>query len=248
MTTLNQIIAVSQGKKSNAKKVETEAYNLFKKPELFNGLVRKYEPKNDEGETLPAESKNVQFKVDDVLKNVNEALAEMFDVVLQQDHTNCSAVGDIVVGGETIASDVPATTLIFLEKQLNDLSTLVGSIPTLDLAEEWRKDEGKELYVSSELITNRTVKQQVPLVLYDATDKHPAQTQLVVKDEIAGHWKTTKTSGSWTNKRKTEVLDRIRALKDAVIFAREEANKEEVEHSLKLGKKVLSYVFGNNLV
>lgn len=247
MANLNQVIAVAQGKKSHAKKVEERVYHLFDKPDVFNGLTRKYQPKDDQGESLPPESKNVQFNVDELLKDVNKAVGDMFDVVLQQDSANCDAKADVVVDGQTVATAVPATTLIFLEKQLNDLTALVGRVPTLDLNESWNKDEGKGVYVSTPAETHRTVKKQEALVMYPATAEHPAQTQLITRDEIAGFWKTTKLSGAWTPTKKVEVLDKIRQLKDAVILAREEANKVEVER-LSLGKSVLTYIFGNNLV
>lgn len=248
MANLNQVIAVAQGKKAHAKKVEEKVYHLFDKAELFNGLTRQYQPKDDNGEKLPSESKNVQFNVDDLLKEANKAVADMFDVVLQQDAANCEAKADVVVNGKTVLAGVPATTLIFLEKQLNDITALVNRIPTLDLNERWELDGGSGLAVSKPVETHRTVKKQEALVMYPATPEHPAQTQLITKDEIAGWWRTTKLSGAWTSTKKAETLDRVRELKDAVILAREEANKVAVNGKLAAGKQVLSYIFGNNLV
>lgn len=247
MAKLNQIIAIAQGKKGAAKKEMEHAYHLFEKGELFNGLVREYRPLADEGEKLPSENKKIQFNVDNLLAQANKASADMFDVVIQQDLANCEAKADVVVDGKTILKNIPATSLIFIEKQLTDFEALIGRVPTLDLNENWQFDEGKGLHVSNPVETHRTVKKQEPLVLYPATPEHPAQTQIITKDEIAGYWRNTKMSGAWTTTKKNEVLARVKTLKEAVIIAREQANNQEVQ-TTKIGKDLLSHIFGNNLV
>src|SRR5438270_13901377 len=63
MAKLNQIIAVQAGKKSQAKETLTEAYHKLKKPDLLSGIVRTYQPKDEDGEPLPEERKQIQLKV-----------------------------------------------------------------------------------------------------------------------------------------------------------------------------------------
>src|SRR5689334_20705797 len=132
MPKLNQIIAVSAGKKSQAQKAITEAYQSLQKPALLDGISRTYKPKDDEGEQLPAEKKQVQLRVKDATRAVTATLTELFDIVATQDDANCRAKANVVVDGRTIVSDVPVTTLLFIEKQLVDIHTFVEKLPALD--------------------------------------------------------------------------------------------------------------------
>jgi hypothetical protein len=241
-TKLHQLIAVVQGKKAHAEKVKTEAYHLFQKPDLFNGLNRKYEPRTEEGERLPEEKESFHFKVNDLVRNTREAMIEMLDAVVSQDATNCHAKADVVVLGETLLKDVPAVSLIFLEKQLTDLATYVSRIPTLKSGGEWNYDQSQDLYRSVPVQTIRQTKVQEPIVLYPATEEHPAQTQLVTKDVTAGTWTKVEYSTAWPVSLKNQTLERIRVLKEAVVKAREEANAVEVVDA-HVGEAILSYIF-----
>src|SRR5437588_4880423 len=96
MPKLNQIIAIQAGKKSQAKETLTEAYHKLKKADLLNGIVRTYQPKDEDGEPLPEERKQVQLKVNELIRHVADNLTEMFDVVATQDWANCQARADVV--------------------------------------------------------------------------------------------------------------------------------------------------------
>ncbi len=79
-------------------------------------------------------------------------------------------------------------------------------------------------------------------MLYPATPDHPAQTQLITEDVIAGSWLTIKYSGAIAVPRKKQLQQRIEKLANAVKSAREEANSLEVTEK-KLGKEVFDYLF-----
>jgi hypothetical protein len=53
MPKLNQIIALTAGKKSQAHKAITEAYQNLQKSGQLEGISRVYKPKDDEGEQFP---------------------------------------------------------------------------------------------------------------------------------------------------------------------------------------------------
>jgi len=67
---------------------------------------------------------------------------------------------NVLVNGKILLEQVPVTYLLFLEKQLTDLKTLVGKVPTLDEAEEWSFDESTGVYKSQAVRTTRTQKVQ----------------------------------------------------------------------------------------
>lgn len=239
---LNQIIAVGNGEKSRAKKVMTKIYQKLDKDVLFSGISKTYEPIDEEGEQLPKEEKFVQMTVKDSIKEVKEVLTGMFNIVATQDIANCYAKADIEVNGKVIVSDVPVTHLLFLEKQLEDINTFVNSLPTLDPSEKWTYKEQSNCYVSEEKKTIRTKKTPEVIVKYEATEKHPAQTELIYIDKPAGYWHTIKFSGATTKKEKDLILEKIQKLQKAIKYAREEANNTEVETS-DTGNLILDYIF-----
>ena len=243
MPKLNQIIAIAAGKKSQAHKTITDAYQNLQKSGLLDGISRTYKPKDDEGEQLPAEKKLVQQKVRDVTGSVIAALTELFDVVATQDYANCLAKASVVVDGVAVLKDVPVTTLLFLEKQLVDLHTFVEKMPTLDPAEAWSYSPDVDHYVSESYQTTKTKKVLKNHVKAEATKEHPAQVETYTEDVVVGYWTTVKFSGAIPARERNEILDRVRKLQEAVKCAREEANNTEVELK-KIGAAVLQFVFG----
>src|ERR1700756_4155016 len=119
MTRLNQVIAIEKGVKNQATRVETDLYHALEKRPLFAGLSRKYTPKDDEdGDRLPPEAVSVQIKTGDVLKQLTQSLTRLIDVTSTKDAANTAARADVKVDGTVIAADVPVTTLMFLEKEV----------------------------------------------------------------------------------------------------------------------------------
>jgi len=242
MAKLNQVIAVVASKKTKAAQTLTEAYHKIQKAPLFDGINRTYQPKDEDGERLPPENKAIQIKVSDLIKDATTTLAEMYDVVATQDWANSHAKADVVVNGRIILHKVPVTHLLFLEKQLTDLSTFVGKLPILDPAEEWSYNETADLYATKPAETARTKKVPKAFVKYEATKEHPAQVETFHEDVLVGYWKTIKTSGAIPARVKNEMLDRVRKLHEAVAKAREEANSIEVSNT-SVGKEIFDFVF-----
>lgn len=243
MAKLNQIIAVVNGKKTKTTKSVTDVYHNLQKPTLFEGISRTYRPSDEDGETFPPEKKLVQYKVQDAVREVREALTELWDVTATQDWANQKAVADVKVDGKVLLLKVPVTHLLFLEKQLTDLHTFVSKLPTLDSAEKWNFSQEADAFQSEESRTNKTKKVMRNHVKAAATDKHPAQVDVYTEDVKVGEWSTIKFSGAIQVKKKNEMLERVAKLQEAVKFAREEANNLEVENQT-VAAPVLDFVFG----
>jgi hypothetical protein len=239
---LNQILAIQAGKKSQAKETLTQAYHQIKRSDLFSGLVRTYQPRDEGGEPQPDERKFVQVKVNDLINHVTAHLTEMFDVVATQDWANCTAHADVVVDGQKLLQQVPVTHLLFLEKQVVDLRTFIEALPVLDAAEEWEYKAEVDCYVSAPMRTNRTKKVPKNHIKYEATREHPAQVEMYMEDVWVGSWTTTKFSGAIPAATKNAMLERVSKLLDAVRTAREEANSVEIKN-VKVGAAVLGFVF-----
>jgi hypothetical protein len=242
MSKLNQILAIEKGIKTRVFTEFAELLQATQKPALMNGFTKTYQPRDEDAEMYPPESQKVQFEHEAVFDQVVTGLSELFDITATKDWANCSAKADVVIDGRVLLADVPAPYLLFLEKQLGDLTTFVQKMTELDPASDWNLAPGTGLFKTDPTATQRTKKVQRAIVLYDATEHHPAQTQLITEDVVVGQWVTVKLSGALPAPRKKLLLTRIEKLAHAVKFAREQANASEVVER-KVGRSVLDYLF-----
>lgn len=242
MTLLHQVLALEPGVRSRADKKLTELHRKLGKPALLSGLTRTYKPRDAEGETLPGEKTSVQVKADDALALAAQAFTEVFDVVATKDFGNTEAKADVVVNGEILIEDAPATYLLWLEKKLADLHTFVEKLPTLDPAEVWTYDENSGSYRTDTLVSTRSKKVPRNHVKAEATDRHPAQVDVYYEDVIVGDWSAVKFSGALPATRVSRLLSRVEAVQDAVKAARQQANTVEIPQ-VKVGAKLFDYVF-----
>ncbi|MBL7497492.1 hypothetical protein I6A84_06280 [Frankia sp. CNm7] len=242
MTKLNQIIALEKGVKARASRELEELRASTQKDALLAGISRTYQPRDEDGDPLPPEGTKVQVRVEEVLARVSAVLTRLFDVVATKDIANGSARADVVVDGETLLRDVPVAYLLFLEKQLADLQSFLAKLPVLDPAEDWSWDSAAGVYRTPTTKTVRSRKVPKVLVKYEATEHHPAQTEVFTVDEPVGDWSTVKFSGALPAERRGQLLDRVIALGEAVKVAREAANQFDVTDQA-YGKLVFDYLF-----
>jgi hypothetical protein len=182
------------------------------------------------------------MKAVDALFDIAARWRALFDVTAQKDYANCVAKANVVVDGVAVLEQVPVTYLLFLEKQLTDLYTIVGKFPTLDPAEQWQWDAASTTYYTEPVLTTRTKKVNKPIVLYPATDKHPAQTQLVIEDVSVGTWETRRFSGAMPQDDRRKLMDKIERLQHAVKSAREAANTVDAP-TQEVGQKIFGWIF-----
>lgn len=245
MTKLNQLVAVLQGEKQNANKLSAPLFHAAKTPELFAGLTKTYEPVDEDGEAFPDERVGVKYTVDQLLKSFSKATGRQLDLGATVETSNMSAVADVKLpDGTVVIPQAPVTFLMPFEKFLEqEVRGLVTSLPTLDLAQTWSDSDGNTGVSESEPVKRAKGKKiQEPLVLAPATDKHPAQVQLITRDVVAGYWTEKRFSGAISGSRKQELLERVETLIQAVKFAREEANSIEVTDK-KVADAVYGYLF-----
>jgi hypothetical protein len=240
---LNQIIAIENGIKTSTQKDLTEAHHALQKPALLNGIARTYKPKDDEGEKYPDESTRVQVTASDMLRSTGAIMTRLFDVTATKDFANCVASADVVVDGKVLLAKAPVTFLLFLEKRLVDLETFIKKIPTLDPSESWTFDQAQNCFASTPSETVKTKKIRRNHVKAEATDKHPAQVDTYDEDTVVGHWRTIKYSGAIAATTSTQLLGRVTKLREAVKFAREEANGIPVEMRT-VGGEIFKFLLG----
>lgn len=240
MTKLHQLLAVSTGVKTSTKHTVDQGYHALQRGPDFTGHARRYTPRAEDGVELPPDDKNVLSSAPGLLNQIQTALTRLIDVQASVDATNQVAKADVRINGQVLAEQVPVPTLIFLGKLLADLHSVISKAPTLDPAVSWSWDPNRGLFVSAPVVQVRNEKVQVPLVKYEATDKHPAQVDVISKDIPVGDWTTIKFSGAMPKDTVTELVKRIDQLREAVTLAREEANTAEVVDR-SVGQALLDY-------
>jgi hypothetical protein len=158
--------------------------------------------------------------------------AKAEDVLFRKNLTNTHAVADLILNGVTVATSVPVDELMGLESRLTDLRKLATQIPTLDASKEWAPDVNaaqpgtwKAVHPT---VTTKTEKITTPIVLYPATDKHPAQVKESSSDKVVGTFTTHHVSGATTAIQKANMLSIIDDLIIATKQARTRANSVTV--------------------
>lgn len=239
---LNQLVAQEKSLKSQVENTISDLHHRTEKQELTTGMTKTFKALEEDSEyVFPPESKIVQVNVVDSLKTATKELQKLLDFEATKDLTNTEAKSDVIVDGEVLLEKVPATTLIFLEKQLGLHRVFIQKMTELASDENWEFDTSSGLHKTAVQETIRTAKVQKGLILSPATDKHPAQTQLITEDKIIGHYQTQKFSGAIQPTEKKQLLEKIDKLIVAVKEAREEANLAAVKE-LRVGEKLLNFL------
>lgn len=242
---LHALIAVLGDLEQNAKKFLNEAAVTFqKKPDHFLGQTKRLEMFDEAREQENShDTKAMATTVTDKVNYFSSAVSKYYDALLQMETTNQHARADLIIDGTTLATDLPATFLLGMEKRLATIRAVYETVPTLNPGIDWAADPSAStpgVYVAT-TETVRTEKSYEPFVLYEATKEHPAQVKEINVDRPVGKIKTTQRSSMWTPARKAVVLGRIDKLIRATKKARQKANSVEVVE-VRVGKAILDYI------
>lgn len=229
-TKLHELLAVSKDLKGQTEKVRTDLRTLFdKKGDHFRERVATYYPKGEGEQKQEEHQLYMQTTVGKELHWFGTIFSNLLNVELQISEANQVAKNDVVLDDGTILLvDIPATSLLEMEKRLSELASLLKAIPTLDPSKGFKLDEAKGdgIYVAKSDRRQRTKKVEEPLVLYPATEKHPAQTQMVTRDVIVGELEIVEWTGMIRPADKADMLERVETLRRAVKKARARANEQ----------------------
>lgn len=247
-SSLHELLAIESSLKNQSDKVRGQLAETFeKKRHLFGSKVVVFTP-NAEGQ--PAETSvesDVQTTVSDELKWIANHLAKAYDVSYQVAEANMSARADVILDDGTIlATSVPATALLELEKRIAELKSLTEAVPTLDPAKGFQSDPTfrlKNVFRARDITKTRTTKIKEVLTLAPATDKHPAQCQVYDKDVPTGKVQEQEWSSLITPAAKADLINRVEIVARAVRKARSRANNVTVDNTRTIGAALLGYVF-----
>jgi len=244
---LHEVLGAQSAAFTQAESQRKDLENTFEKKRThFTEKVVTFVP-NEEGKQPEVEEQlKLQTTVRDELSWISALMLRALDSEATIDEGNMVARGDVILDdGTTLLEKVPATQLMQLEKRLNELLEFCRKIPTLDPTKGFEQDPQRKIgiFKSREEVRPRGRKEQKPIVLYPATEQHPAQTQLITQDVEIGKVRTIEWSGMLTPAEKGDIMDRVEELRRAVKMARGRANDVEIQ-KIQIGRKLLTYVFG----
>lgn len=241
--------------RAQAEKTRSELKGTFeKKQRHFSEKIVTFLPVEEGVEPVTEEQLELQTSIRQELSWISGHINKALDTAFQVAVGNTVARADVVLeDGEgnttTLLKDIPATSLLELEKRVKEIHDLVAAIPTLDPTRGFREDPQRTnnirgtVYRARDEVKPRTKKIQKPMTLAQATDKHPAQVQLISEDVLTGRVQTQEWSGLITPAEKGDMLDRVETLARAVKRARSRANDTEVDQTRKIGRILTDYVF-----
>lgn len=243
----HELLPVEKSLNNQADKCRTELMTTFeKKRHLFEEKRTTYRPNAENEETTVEHQSDLQSTVRKEISWLSKFMVKALDASYQISKTNCIAKGDIYVDGELLLKDVPATTLLDLEKRLAEVQSFISAIPTLDPAKGFVEDpqRGEGIYRAREVVKNRTKKDVKVVVRYEATKEHPAQADLVPVENVVGKIYEQEWSGLISPAQKADMLDRVETLSRSVKQARARANEAPVDTSDRIGEVIFKHIFG----
>lgn len=240
---LHELLAVEQDRRNRANEAVGEAKKIFTKNDpYFDGMIKKYVPMEEDSEQIPDEAKELVKTVKQQLEETQQVIVTALDATVSKEETNAANVAKAeLIVDDTNFGTFSATTLLALEAQLQKILDLYKSIPILDNTRKWQFDTQQGVYKTDEEVRFRSIKRPKVIIKYEATEKHPAQTELVNLDFQVGKYETTYYSGKLTAIQKIEMVKRIEKLIEAVKVARAKANNVEVV-KVELGKRVFEFI------
>lgn len=239
---LHQLLPIVIAVKNRNYKEITDISKLFQKPALFVGHVRTYERINDKDESYPDESLLVQANAKEFIERSSSLLTETWDALATRAIANRNAVADVEVDGEVLVKDAPATWLLEMEKQINDLRKFVELIPTLDTANLWEEDGNAGQYRSKVVRTHKTRKTDKVVTLLEQTQYQQGKAEILYEDRTVGYWLQTNLSSAIPPVEKKAMLTRVNQLADAIKSARMKANLTPAPEQ-KVAKVLLDFIF-----
>lgn len=209
---------------------------------FFDGLIKVHTPIDEETMPLPNQNQRLRASVAEKLNFYNKNFASLLDFNVIKEMTNSVAKADLVINDTVLATDVPATALLNLERRLEDLRRVYNKIPTRDISEEWKYDEEANVYKGTTEKKLQTEVEKEWKVVVPATDKFPAQVKETAKKATIGYWETTPVSGRLSTVEKAALLQNLDKMIIAIKQARARANKQEIIKT-NLGKTILNKIF-----
>jgi len=239
---LHELLAAMGDSEKRAKLVQAEARETFvKRSAHFRGSIKTLSLLEDSDEARAveagaAEQSAVTSTVLAKLAYIKKPVANWWNTMLQKEATNQEAQADLVIGGKTIAENLPAGFLLGMERELKELRNVVEAIPTHEPGKNWVSDEsvvaqdGSKGILRNAVATVRPKEKKVlkGVTLHEGNEHHAPNVQAVNDVVTLGTFTVEEYSAMVTPAEKSQMLARVSELLKAVKRARMRANQTPV--------------------
>ena len=241
----HELLAVEKNLKNESLRRFKEGTDTFqKRSNHFQGFIKTFDSVKEDTEMEVLESSPIVETVDEKLDFIFEAAEKAVDIVLQKEKTNQIANADILINGDPIATNIPATTLLGLESTLQEWKKVLMTIPTLDPSLKWALDETRGCFTVESAPKTAQEKSTEWQVVAPPTKEHKAQVKEIVIIKELGTVSRNNSSSMYTVSHKAEILSRIDVLINEVKKARCRANNTDVV-TASIGKTLTDFILGN---
>lgn len=247
MAQIHQLLPVVTDAEQQRKKIIEETVKVFGKKELFEGHHRTLAMRDEERKFEEQGAEEVQELTTTVIERLLYEVpfhVRVMDAQLQKALANQGAVADLTLPEGTIIPGMPVSFLMDLEKELTYFRSMLDAAPTYATTVAWIYKDSSMVGVwesATPVVSNRTERKKVPIVLVKATEKHPAQCALVEEDVVIGVYSKTSITGKLTPHQKHALIERTDALITAVKKAKAEANNAQVPN-VAIGKVIMDSI------
>lgn len=245
MSKLHELLAAEKTPTAAWNTLQVETMRKFGNGHFFQGRSKSLKMIEDtaQNQALEAAAKEEVAVPTNVYETLEYALgifAQSEDLQYQKNATNRKATATVEFDGKPFLVDMPVDELLGLEARLVKIREMIVAMPTLDAAKYWNKRPELGPYIWELKYpeeTTKTEKVMVPVVLSEATDKHPAQVKEATKDVVVGKFTTVHRTGAATAVQKSEAIKRVDALMVEIKKARMRANETEAVTD-RIGQKI----------
>lgn len=248
---LHELLAAEKTVTSAFATLLTETKAKFGKEQFFQGNDKTLTllvdgPAKESTERAARETRPLTTTVPDTLDYIAGIWTKAEDLLFQKNTTNQYAKADIEFEGKVIKQNVSIDELMGLEARLVTWRDLIQNAPTLDASKKWVSDSGNRNFTwktEQPEVAVKTEKDVQSVVLYPATEKHPAQIKEISKDIVVGAFSNMRFSGAITSRAKADSLAIIDTLISEVKKSRTRANEVEVV-LVNIGKDITDLFLG----
>ena len=213
MGQIHELIAVENDLKGKKKELISNVLEAERQTSLFEGSRKTVqffdEERSSEEKT---ELNKVQCKIKDLITLLSLNLTNWYDFKLQKEKSNQEAQASIVIDEKILAENLPVTFLLGMEDELRELKSILVKIPTLSKSIDWKKLDDDTYQSETPIKRPKTEKKWMHKVMYDATDKFPAQIKEWSEDRPCGKTIEDKWSGMIPESEKQEYINKCEKL------------------------------------
>lgn len=254
MPTIGQLTATREGIKKDFEEVINQLFQggVGRHPELVSGRIHVHEPFADDPDgrqqdKLDDKYEKVRTTVPAELDRLRDPFTRYIDTEMALDEANTQARADVRIGDQVLIANVPVTALMWWEKRFAELVSLAKALPVLDPKVRWNPSEREGvLYESDPVQTRSTKRTKVIKPVFQPTEFQAGQFTEHDSDVVSGIWTKIELSGALSSSDKVALVNRLRALQDAVKLARQEANRISVTRQ-HAGEVLADYIWDGQI-